>query len=353
MSFVNSRRSGQGGPDPYLTVSTEGVEQGDRIDFWRSLYRDFAEVEVDPEQRDGFAARSETWRLGPFSVTQATTTGMNFRRRTSHCAAGDGDLWVFRLSHGPVWTSVGGDQVERVGPGRLWMTRTTRASLTVVPAGVYTIVTLPADACPELTAGLSRLPTGVQKAAGAGLLADLFGVLPGRLRETPASALGPLSDVLRGVVACSLLGDLKMADIQTAVEGPLLRDRVIRVIHENIGSARLDVDRLCQLSGVSRSVLYRMFVRDGGVASYVREARLRLVLGDLQNPSLAAVPIARIAERRGLHNAPSFSRAFRRAFGCSPSEARTAAALGVPTAALAPMTSATRRDDALATGFAP
>jgi AraC-like DNA-binding protein len=142
--------------------------------------------------------------------------------------------------------------------------------------------------------------------------------------------------VLRGLIACSLLGGPPRADLQAGVEGPLLRDRVIRVIRDNIGSARLDVERICRLAGVSRSVLYRMFEAEGGVASFVRETRLRLVLADLQDRSLAGVPIARIAERRGLHNAPSFSRAFRRAFGCSPSEARAAAVLGVPPAALTP-----------------
>jgi AraC-like DNA-binding protein len=319
----------------HVTVSTSAFDVDDRVDFWCGLYRDFAAVEPDTDQPTAFAAREETWRLGALAVTQATTTGTSFLRRLSRCAAENGDLWVFRLSRGPAWTSVGEDGIERVETGQLWMKRTTRSSLTVTPAGDYTILTVPADACPELTAGLSHLPAGVQKGAGAGVLADVLAALPARLRNTPASGLEPLSDVLRAVIACSLLVDLQMAGGQAAAKEPQLRDRVTRVIAENIGSARLDVERICRLTGVSRSVLYRMFKRDGGVASHVREVRLRLVLADLQHAALAHMPIARIAERRGLHNAASFSRAFRRAFGCSPSEARTAAALGVPPAALA------------------
>jgi AraC-like DNA-binding protein len=260
---------------------------------------------------------------------------MRFLRSPAPCATHAADLWIFRLSRGPEWTWVGEEGSERVAPGRLWMRRITRPSLTIVPPGDYTILMLPADACAELTAGLSLLPAGTLTSAGAGLLADVLAALPARLRTTPASALEPMSDVLRAVIASSLLGDLRMSDIQAAANGPLLRDRVLHVIEENIGSARLDVERICRLSGVSRSVLYRMFEHDGGVANHVREMRLRLVLADLQDPDLAHLPLARIAERRGLHNAPSFSRAFRRAFGCSPSEARTAASLGVPPAALA------------------
>lgn len=319
-----------------LTLPADLARAGDGIALPHGLHPSLAEAALDRDRPSDAAACAETWRLGPFAVTRMTTSAMRFERRSTDRAADEGDLWVFRLSRGPAGPGIAEDRAVRVTPGQLWLKRATRPSLTLLPAGDHTILTAPVDACPELTAGLSRLPAGRVRGAGAGLLAEILAALPARLRATSAADLAPLAEVLRGMIACALPGDPRRAEVPAASEGPLPRDRVIRVMQDNIGSARLDVERICRLTGVSRSALYRMFERDGGVASFIRDARLRLALADLRDPSLDHLPIARIAERRGLHNAPSFSRAFRRAFGCSPSAARTAARLDVPPAALAP-----------------
>jgi AraC-like DNA-binding protein len=100
---------------------------------------------------------------------------------------------------------------------------------------------------------------------------------------------------------------------------------VSRIIRENIGSARLDARRICALTGLSRSALYRLFEGESGVAAHVRAIRLGLVMDDLLDPALRDEPISAIAERRGFHCAASFNRTFRRAFGRTPSEARAAA----------------------------
>jgi AraC-like DNA-binding protein len=333
---------------PCIRFSTDAVPTHGRLDHWRTLYGDFAEVEVEPEHRSAFTAYAETWRLGQFTVTEATASGMRFLRRASHCAMRDGDLWVFRLSRGPTWSVVRDELAERVAPGRLWMARTSRPSLTLVPAGRYVLLILPADASCELTAGLSRLAGGVLPGPGAAMLADLVAALPGRLRTTPEAELGLLAESFRTLFATCLLGDLPPVAMRRIVDGSVQRERVLEVIREHIGSARLNVGRICRLADVSRSKLYRMLEGDGGVAALVRDMRLDLALADLRNPALAGIPISEIAERRGLHSAPSFSRAFRRAFGCSPSEARAGAALGFRTlAAVAPASSSRPSADPL------
>jgi AraC-like DNA-binding protein len=101
-----------------------------------------------------------------------------------------------------------------------------------------------------------------------------------------------------------------------------IRRRIERIIRDEHSSARLDARRICALSGVSRSTLYRIFEDTGGVAAYVRTLRLRLVHDDLVDSDLAHVPINSIAARHGLHCAASFNRIFRRAFGKSPGEVR-------------------------------
>lgn len=100
------------------------------------------------------------------------------------------------------------------------------------------------------------------------------------------------------------------------------RPDVEQCIRSNIASARLDAARICALTGVSRSTLYRLFSESGGVASHIRRLRLEMVFADLADPLLGHENIADIAARRGLYCASSFTRAFRRAFGFAPSDVR-------------------------------
>ena len=313
-------------PAPSARFSTGGLPPGDRFDYWASLYRPFADIEVDADSRAGFHARSETWRVGRFTVTDAQSADAAFRRTPAHCARADGDFWVFRVAADTAWTCADGAGVERIGRGELFMRRTDRPSLTAVPTGRYRLLLLPCAADAALTAGLSRLRQGRMAGVGAALLGDMLSALPARLRRIPAAELPLLAVRLRDVIAACLLRDLPPAALERAVGGRMARDRVAGVIRAHIGSARLDVDRISRLAGVSRSALYRMFEDEGGVARHVRDLRLAMVMQDFADPALATLPIAQIAERRGLHSPASFSRAFRRAYGCRPSEARAAVA---------------------------
>lgn len=311
-------------------LTTEDVESAHRFDYWRDLYAGFVEVDVPPERRPDFWAFTEAWQVGPFVVMSAKGAAKRFLRGASHCTRDDRDLWVFRMSPDVTWRAAHDDRVERVPARALWMKRTTRPSLTDLPAGEWRVLMFPGDGCPELAAGLSRLENGVLEGPGPDLLADVLSALPARLRALPETESGAVAETLRALIGACLLTGRDPARMPTIAGGPLARERAIRVIDENIGSALLDVERICRLAHVSRTVLYRMFEGEGGVAHFVRERRLRLIFADLRNPALARIPIAEIAERRGFHNAPSFSRAFRRAFGCSPSEARAAAMVGAP-----------------------
>jgi AraC-like DNA-binding protein len=106
-----------------------------------------------------------------------------------------------------------------------------------------------------------------------------------------------------------------------------LRARVRQVIRDHIASAALTPARICRLAGVSRSHLYRLFEAEGGVARYVQSLRLRLALDALTRTEPQR-PILAVAESLGFYDASAFSRAFRREFGVTPSEARAATAAG-------------------------
>ncbi len=90
-------------------------------------------------------------------------------------------------------------------------------------------------------------------------------------------------------------------------------------IADHLDDLRLDVDTLRRQFFCSRATLYRMFEGDGGVATFIRDARLRACMHDLALPSTTRKHIARIATRWGFENPSHFNRLFKQSFGVVPS----------------------------------
>jgi AraC-like DNA-binding protein len=74
---------------------------------------------------------------------------------------------------------------------------------------------------------------------------------------------------------------------------------------------------------LSRPTVYRLFQHEGGLASYIRNLRLRHAADELAKHSNAMV--AEIAYGAGFKSASDFTRAFRRAFDMAPQDFRAAA----------------------------
>jgi AraC-like DNA-binding protein len=111
-----------------------------------------------------------------------------------------------------------------------------------------------------------------------------------------------------------------------------LMERVRRAVRKNLRSPLLGPDKLCREAATSRSQLYRLLEGEGGVARYIQRRRLSesfAILCDTSNN----FSIAAIAETLCFADASNFSRAFRREFGMSPSEVRTASLVGLAPAA--------------------
>ena len=101
---------------------------------------------------------------------------------------------------------------------------------------------------------------------------------------------------------------------------------VCRRIDRQIGDPDLGPERLAREVFVTRPTLYRMFEPHGGVARYILGRRLAGAFRDL---SLANQTIAEVFGRWGLANHTTAGRAFRTAWGMTPSQCR-ARALALP-----------------------
>lgn len=95
--------------------------------------------------------------------------------------------------------------------------------------------------------------------------------------------------------------------------------RCKRYIEHHLTSANLSPDAICRQVGISRSVLYRLFAEAGGVARYIKGRRLRAARAALSTAA-GSKRISEVAYSVGFTDLPTFSRAFKQAYGVNPSD---------------------------------
>lgn len=130
-------------------------------------------------------------------------------------------------------------------------------------------------------------------------------------------------------MACLAAGAFgQAADAAPAIEASTRAaqtDAIKRYIDRHPGSGRLEIADLCRLLGLSRTVLYRLFEREGGIAAYILRRRLRRSFSLLISKARPNWRIVDFAVDAGFSSAATFIRAFRRQFGVTPSDVRTQA----------------------------
>jgi AraC-like DNA-binding protein len=94
-------------------------------------------------------------------------------------------------------------------------------------------------------------------------------------------------------------------------------------IAEHLADPGLQPAAIAAAHHMSLRSLYQLFQeRDTSVASWIRNQRLERARRDLTDPALRAMPVHRVAARWGFRDHSTFTRAFRAAYGLSPSAYR-------------------------------
>jgi AraC-like DNA-binding protein len=124
--------------------------------------------------------------------------------------------------------------------------------------------------------------------------------------------------------------------IRALFSGPLQADESTRMrtraeillnvqsfIEANLGDPELAPEQIARATFISTRYLHKLFEAEGtSVCRWIRESRLERCRRDLLDPALAGETILAISSRWGLPGPEHFSRLFRSAYGCSPSELR-------------------------------
>lgn len=281
------------------------------------------------EGLEGFEASVHASHLGQLLLVEHSFGAQQFSRRAARIARDGLDHYLVQCYHrGGFIGQCDGEQDIQVGAGDIAVFALDRTQHTLAQAsrGVSLIVprTLVDDAFGHATPDLHGRVLGAGNPLG-GLLGDHVASLQRHLPAVTQADTPALAQATAHMLAACLRPDKNTwGQAQQALQGVTL-ERIQQHIARQLrapNSAALAPQALADAFGISRSQLYRLFEPLGGVAHYVQRRRLLKAFHDLTHPLKRRLRIAEIAARLGFVSEAHFSRAFRAAFGITPSDAR-------------------------------
>ncbi|MFD9940392.1 helix-turn-helix domain-containing protein [Nonomuraea sp. NPDC059023] len=322
--------SAKAGRPVWVRMSTDEVVPKDRADW----YQDLVSMTVAPhtlaiDDPIGFLARAHVLSLGQVEVSRHNHAAHRAWRTPALIRRSDPEHYLFGvITYGRKGISqrrtgsdlVAGDAVlfDTSHPYSAGTPGQGETGLIIVHIP-RTMINLPAD---RLDAALGRRFTlrhgigPIVRRFLTSLDARAAGCAPPQLRALERAVLELVSGLLAQQIDA---WDHLPAETRKQV---LLR-RIDAFIDHNLADLHLTPQTIAASHNVSLRSLYALFESRGeSVAAHIRRRRLEQCKTDLADPAWLAQPVQVIGARWGFTRPSSFSRAFRQAFGTSPSTYR-------------------------------
>ncbi|MGW0749915.1 AraC-like ligand-binding domain-containing protein [Streptomyces sp. NPDC002587] len=320
----------------WAELSADMIAPKERFDWYNEVVASsLVPVDLTSERSEDFRCGASVLDLGAAQVA-AHAYGPLYSRRTSALIRRS-DPEQFQLGlmvRGGMWMSQYGGGDAQVGPGDMILWDTSKQWEAATRAGDATveavILQIPRDALPlreDRVAGLFGRRIGGESGMGA-VLARFLSSLRSHAAECGPQELRRLGSVAVDLAAAVLAQRVDAYDeLPAEARARALRERIDAFIDHNLGDPALTPALIAAAHGISVRALHLLFRdRPQSVAATVRRRRLERCRSDLARPELASRSVHDIAARWCFTSAPVFSRAFREAYGTSPSEFRRAAA---------------------------
>lgn len=305
-----------------------GAEYADSFAACRELLATMFDLETPrPEQRAGYTMDFALYDFGPIKLGQSSaTTAPSILVRDPEVIVRIGiDHFHIQYYRADGFTMTVDGVERRVEAGDVCMLDLSRP------------VRLRADRIDNLAAIVDRgllapLLADVDEVHGLVLSRDSEAGIAVRehlddlWRQAPDLTVAQGLDLSRSTAALLAAVIRANAEYRSATRAELRKSQfraICRRIDAQIADPELGPDTLARGFYVTRPTLYRMFAPHGGIGRYILGRRLAGVFRDLSDPSLAKEKIDLILRRWGFASHTAAGRAFRQAYGMTPSECRS------------------------------
>lgn len=221
------------------------------------------------------------------------------------------------------------EQDERQGvlrPGDLTLFDSSRpgrklysAMRTVVVSFPHRLLPLPPDEVRRLTAVRFAGDEGV-----GSVVSTLVRDTASRMDDVSPAEAGRFGRAVLDLLTVLFASRLdRAADVPHESGRRALLRQVYAFLDQHMDDPALDPGTVAAAHHISVRALHKLFENEPrSLAAWIRTARLDRCRRDLLDPALAHRPVGAIAADHGLTNQAHFSRLFRDAYGCSPTELR-------------------------------
>lgn len=308
---------------------SEDVPAADRFDYWTELLgRTHAPMELRSDYTDDFRASQRVLGLGAVTVWSATYQPLVFRRTPKLIRQSDPETYHLALVVRGTGAGVWRHRETQYKPHDLFINssslqndvHSTGAPISTVAVEIpKALVPLPRDAARRIVGAT----VSTRKGMGTLLAQFLTQLTEDTTPYQPTD--GPRLGTVLTDLAAALFAHLLEAGhcLPPETHRRTLTLRIQAFIREHLHDPHLTPATIAAAHHVSTSYLHRLF-RDQGatVAEWTRRRRLESAHRDLIDPALQTVPIYAIAARWGFPRATDFSRAYRAAYGTTPTDHR-------------------------------
>lgn len=310
----------------HINVPYGAVPRETGFKVWAEILEPVFEVKAGSETMAEFRFGFESWALGTAVIGQCMANGHAFERSSRTIArSGIDHVMIQVATRGGLLANFEGRSVQG-RPGDVCVFDLSRPVSTTSPDFQNITLIVPRSILAPMVADYDSLhglvlaaETPRARLLGSHIM-ELARQLPSMTRDEIVGMAEPTVHLAAGCLGTSLDHAVVVAPVIDHARLGTIKAYIDR----HLGAPDLDADSVCRSLGLSRSKLYRLFEASGGVAAHIRRRRLSQCLRELTSRRCRADRISEIAYRWGFTNEASFSRAFRGAFGLSPSEARRA-----------------------------
>lgn len=310
-----------------LHFSTDDLPPQDRLAVWREEFgRGVLRVDIEPLPGVPFAADLKLYPLPGLALVSATVSGMREQRTRALVTDGNDAIGLAVNLSGPFIASRHGQDVM-LGPGDAVLASCAEIGTFTRPSlGRAVGFSMPRAALAALVPNVEDM-FGRVISAGTGAL-NLLSIYIAALMEDPALTMPEVQHLavthIYDLVALTLGARRDAAAAAIGRGASAARLRAIKAdIDKNLGRRDLAIDALAARQRVTPRYVQRLFESEGmSFTEYVLGQRLARACRLLTDPGLADRPVSVIAFEVGFGDLSYFNRAFRRAYGATPSDMR-------------------------------
>ncbi|TZG24985.1 helix-turn-helix domain-containing protein [Sphingomonas montanisoli] len=294
-----------------FTFSSEGRDPDLAFDEYRQLYANGSDV----ERAEGpFHAHVTAWRLGNMLLFDRRLDGL-IHSRTERVASDGFDHFVlYAMIDGEIIGSPE-SRFDRAGAGNVVLLDTSMATRTQAVGAHYLTVSIARHLVEAIVDDPASLHGMVLRPPSTLILIDFLASLAHRAPGIATAAMPNLSRVLVDLLAIALAGYSRPGS-ETRQQNLLRRQSVESYIARHLADRRLSAATISDATGISRSSLYRLYDRQGGIARLVQMRRLEAIRAAIEDGSTAG--LGELAQQFGFASEAHMSRVFSEVNGRAP-----------------------------------